>query len=118
VTNPSFGVNWELVSDRKEQELRRIIRGRTKVLPGVMTWLERNQTAGAAQAVFLEAPVASDNPPPVALWLRMRWWGEAAGHAGMKGIAVTTTNPPEALSAADVVIIAWTGFHPMHARDY
>jgi HAD superfamily hydrolase (TIGR01509 family) len=132
------------VSDRKEQEFRRIIRGHAKTLPGATTWLERNRQAGASQAVASSAPQENidllidelglqsyfvallsafnlpGKPDPAVFLEAARWIGqspdrcvvvedaivgvEAARRAGMKCIAVTTTNPPEALSAADIVI--------------
>lgn len=132
------------VSDRKEQEFRRIIRGHARLLPGVMACLERNQLAGALQAVassapqenidllideldlhsyfmallsafnlpgkpdpavFLEAARRIDLPPDRCIVIEDAIVGvEAARRAGMKCIAVTTTNPAAALSDADVVV--------------
>ena len=56
-------------------------------------------------AVFLEAARRLDLPAERCIIIEDSLPGvEAARRAGMKCIAVTTTNPPEALQAADLVV--------------
>jgi HAD superfamily hydrolase (TIGR01509 family) len=56
-------------------------------------------------AVFLQAAVALSVPPRRCVVMEDAVAGvEAARRAGMRCVAVTTTNPPEALRAADIVI--------------
>ena len=56
-------------------------------------------------AVFLEAARQLHTPPQNCLVVEDAIAGvEAARRAGMRCIAVTNTNPPEALSAADVIV--------------
>ncbi len=56
-------------------------------------------------AVFLQAAVTLGIPPQHCVVMEDAVAGvEAARRAGMRCVAVTTTNPPEALRAADIVI--------------
>lgn len=132
------------ISDRKEELFRQAVRGKAKLLPGVLTWLERLRVAGLRQAIASSAPPANidavvdelglrryfdaivsgfDLPgkPDPTLFLKVaRLIGvppqrcvvvedavagvEAARRAGMKCIAVTTTNPAHELHGADVIV--------------
>lgn len=132
------------ISERKEQDFREAIRGKTRPLPGVLDWLQRFQEEGFRQGVASSAPPANifalvdelglrsyfavlasgfDLPgkPDPALFLKVARQldlppdhcvvvedaiagVEAAKRAGMKCIAVTTTNPADALEAADIVV--------------
>jgi HAD superfamily hydrolase (TIGR01509 family) len=120
------------ISDRKERRFRQAIRGRAQPLPGVLDWLERLKSAGWRQAVASSAPPENVDALVDELDLRVTFDAlvsalglpskpepalfrcivvedavsgvEAAKRAGMRCIAVTTTNPASALGAADVVV--------------
>ncbi len=132
------------VSELKEENFRKVIHGRARLLPGVLDWLERLKGAGFLQAVASSAPQENidfligelgigqyfqavvsaahmpGKPDPAVFLDAARRLGvspkrcvviedavsgvEAARRAGMKCIAVTTTNPREALQAADIVV--------------
>lgn len=132
------------ISDRKEELFRQAVRGKVKLLPGVLTWLERLRAAGMRQAIASSAPPANidavvselslhdyfhaivsgfdlpGKPDPTLFLKAAHLIGvppercvvvedaiagvEAARRAGMKCIAVTTTNPAHALNEADVIV--------------
>jgi beta-phosphoglucomutase family hydrolase len=132
------------IDDYKEKRFRAAIRGHAQPLPGVRTWLQRLQDAGARQAIASSAPLANidalidelglrtyfdaivpgadlpgkpepvlflkaaellDVPPEDCIVIEDAIAGVAAAkRAGMKCIAVMTTNKAEALSAADLIV--------------
>jgi beta-phosphoglucomutase family hydrolase len=132
------------ISDRKEASYRQAIRGRVKVLPGVLTLLKSIRKADIAQAIGSSAPQenidavigelglrnffdaiisAADMPgkPDPAVFLTAAKCMnaaasqvlviedaiagvEAAHRAGMKCVAVTTTNPASSLKKANLVV--------------
>jgi beta-phosphoglucomutase len=138
---PAFAAK---ISDQKEIIFRDLIRGRVRLLPGVLPWLEKLRQDGCLQAIASSAPPANidalidelgireffqaivsgfDLPgkPDPAVFLKAA--GQlglepksclviedavagvhGARRAGMRCIAVTTTNPPHLLSDADLVL--------------
>lgn len=132
------------IADLKEQRFRKAIRGRARLLPGVLDWMERLKATGVRQALASSAPPANIDALVDELSLRAYFQAvvsgetlpgkpdpslflqaarelevaaarcivvedavagvDAARRAGMKVVAVTTTSPPDALSAADVVV--------------
>jgi beta-phosphoglucomutase len=132
------------ISEQKEAAFRAAVRGRAKLLPGVLDTLTKFQDMGIFQAVASSAPQANvdvlldeleirpffqaivsgadlpGKPDPATFLRAARSIGvlpenclviedaivgvEAAHRAGMLCVAVTTTNPPEALQMAEIVI--------------
>lgn len=132
------------ISQQKESQLRRIIRGQIKPFPGALELLNSLSQKGTPQAlassaplanikailaelaledsfqvtlsaefmpgkpdpaVFLEAALQLDVPPERCIVIEDALPGvQAAKRAGMRCLAVATTNAPKALSAADRVI--------------
>jgi beta-phosphoglucomutase family hydrolase len=132
------------ISDRKERNFRKTIRGKVQLFTGVLTLLKALRHANISQAVgssapyenidaivrelklspyfqtlvsavgmpskpdpsvFLTAAAKLGTPPGDCLVVEDAIAGvEAAHRAGMKCVAVTTTNPASALQRADVII--------------
>jgi beta-phosphoglucomutase family hydrolase len=132
------------ISDRKETLFRKLVKGKTGLLPGVLGWLIQFQAWGVRQAITSSAPPeniaflvaeleiadyfdaivsGSDLPgkpnPDIFLkaanTLQVQPEGcvviedaiagvEGAKRAGMRCIAVTTTNPASALVKADYIL--------------
>jgi beta-phosphoglucomutase family hydrolase len=132
------------ISDKKESLFRDLVKGKAKLLPGVLTWLGQFQAWELKQAitssappenieflvaelkikeyfneivsgfdlpgkpnpdVFLEAADILEIKPGNCLVIEDAIAGvEGAKRAGMKCIAVTTTNSASNLSDADVVV--------------
>ena len=137
-------MEFQRLSDQKEELFRSRIRGSAQTLPGVNEWLERFKSWGIKQAVASSAPQANidalldelgirsyfqavvegatlrGKPDPAVFLLAAQLLGvessrclviedsvagvEAARRANMHCLAVCTTNPPEKLTAADIVI--------------
>jgi beta-phosphoglucomutase family hydrolase len=131
------------VSDEKESFFRELIKGKAKLLPGVLKWLEQFKSWGVKQAITSSAPPKNidvlvtelgiekyfdaivtgfdlpGKPNPdiflkAAGILQIRPEDcivfedaipgvEGAKRAGMKCVAVTTTNPADKLAKADYV---------------
>ncbi|HPS41802.1 MAG TPA: beta-phosphoglucomutase family hydrolase [Anaerolineaceae bacterium] len=137
-------MEFQRLSDRKEELFRTSIRGTAQTLPSVRDWLERFKGWGIRQAVASSAPQANidalldelgirgyfqavvegatlrGKPDPAVFLLAAQLLGakpsrclviedsvagvEAARRAGMCCVAVCTTNPPEKLTAADLIV--------------
>jgi beta-phosphoglucomutase len=138
------GEEVQAIGDRKEVLFRQLVRGKARLLPGVLTWLARLKNAGVRQAiassapqenidvlvdglglrqyfaaivsgatlpgkpnpdVFLEAARQIGVPPSACVVVEDAIAGvQAARNAGMRCIAVTTTNRADKLAAADIVV--------------
>jgi HAD superfamily hydrolase (TIGR01509 family) len=132
------------ISEQKEIRFRELMRGRARLLPGVLHWLERFRQLGYQQAIATSAPHANiavlidelqirpyfeaivsgfdmpAKPDPAVFLKAAAQLGlgpgvcvviedsiagvQGARRAGMKCIAVATTNPAERLSSADLVL--------------
>jgi beta-phosphoglucomutase-like phosphatase (HAD superfamily) len=91
------------ISDQKEVAFRQLIRGRVKLLPGAQELLKILKGASVRQAIASSTPSA--NLPKHCVVIEDAVVGiEAAKRAGMRSIAVTTTNTAESLQTADLVV--------------
>lgn len=135
---------YTTISEQKEASFRKSIRGKVRILPGVLPLLDSIKLAIIPQAigssgprsnidaiiselelntyfqaivsaaempskpnptVFLTAAQLIEAPPSYCVVIEDAIAGvEAAHNAGMKCIAVTTTNPAKALQAAEVIV--------------
>lgn len=86
------------VSDRKEEILRRDIKGKVQTLPGVLDWLEHFKGMNLKQAVAPSAPQANIDALLTELEIRDFFLAEAAG-ATLKG----KPNPAVFLLAAKLL---------------
>ena len=117
------------VGERKEHLFREMVKGQVQPLPGVRKWLERLQAenlpgnggerylvrsamvSGADMpgkpdpGVFFKAGRQIQMPPEKCVVVEDAVSGvEGAKRAGMKCVAVTTTNPAHMLQAADIIV--------------
>ena len=124
------------ISERKEGNFRRAIRGKVKTLPGVLSLLNSIKGANIPQAIGSSGPQENIDAIVMELGLNSYFQAlisaaqmpskpdptvfstaahcvviedaiagvEAAHRAKMKCVAVTTTNPAEALKQADVIV--------------
>jgi HAD superfamily hydrolase (TIGR01509 family) len=132
------------ISDKKESLFRDLVKGKAKLLPGVLTWLKQFQAWDVKQAITSSAP--PENIEALVAELKIREYFDAivtgfdlpgkpnpdiflkaadilqmqpknccviedaiagvegAKRAGMKCVAVTTTNPADVLNQADFIV--------------